>query len=493
MYLVFDARLLLPTLVVWINLALIFKSLEFKLVFLVISLLITAYCFLKAFRKEIFVTFILVLLSSLLALFRIASLNNEQIDNIIYQKETVVIEGIITKDLIYRPNKNPFTNQDRWELSIKSSTIMSGSTSWQVKVPILIDLKSDHRNLELGSKIRITGLPTKSYRADHAFIVKAENIVLLNSPGKFNGVINIFRENFSNTVQLVNSSAAGLIPGLVSGDTRLQSEEFTQAMRKTGLTHLTAVSGGNIAILLAVFIWFFKVLRSSRKMIFFLSIILLIVFLILVRFEPSALRATVMGLIAVWTLTFGGPRTSIGALSFSIFFLLLIDPWLAINWGFILSVFATLGLILLAPEIQKIWIAKSPGTPKLIVLLASLTLSAQLITYPILGFMVGEISVVSIAANVLAMPTVAWVTVFGFLTLIFSTLFEPAGLIFAYLALPAAIWIEWVAVTLAKLPFAQIVVSAQAMVILTIFMVLSVVWKFKANIKMNKNHESQEH
>jgi hypothetical protein len=107
--------------------------------------------------------------------------------------------------------------------------------------------------------------------------------------------------------------------------------------------------------------------------------------------------------------------------------------------------------------------------------------------------MVGEISVVSIAANVLAMPTVAWVTVFGFLTLIFSTLFEPAGLIFAYLALPAAIWIEWVAVTLAKLPFAQIVVSAQAMVILTIFMVLSVVWKFKANIKMNKNHESQEH
>jgi competence protein ComEC len=291
----------------------------------------------------------------------------------------------------------------------------------------------------------------------------------------------------------VNSSAAGLIPGLVSGDTRLQSEEFTQAMRKTGLTHLTAVSGGNIAILLAVFIWFFKVLRSSRKMIFFLSIILLIVFLILVRFEPSALRATVMGLIAVWTLTFGGPRTSIGALSFSIFFLLLIDPWLAINWGFILSVFATLGLILLAPEIQKIWIAKSPGTPKLIVLLASLTLSAQLITYPILGFMVGEISVVSIAANVLAMPTVAWVTVFGFLTLIFSTLFEPAGLIFAYLALPAAIWIEWVAVTLAKLPFAQIVVSAQAMVILTIFMVLSVVWKFKANIKMNKNHESQEH
>ncbi len=492
MYLVFDARLLLPTLAVWINLALIFKSLEFKLVFLVIFLLITAYYFLKSFRKEILVSFILVILSSLLAFFRIASLNNEQIDNLISQKEQVAIEGVITKDLIHRPNKNPFTNQDRWELSIKSYRVTSNGFIWRVRVPILIDLKDSYTDLELGSKIKIVGKPTKSYRSDHALMVKAEAITLLEDPRKLNLVINIFRENFSRMVQQIDNSAAGLIPGLVSGDTRLQSDEFTLAMRKTGLTHLTAVSGGNIAILLAVFIWFFKILRSSRKLIFLLSIILLIIFLILVRFEPSALRATVMGLIAVWTLTFGGPRTSIGALNFSIFFLLLLDPWLAVNWGFILSVFATLGLIILAPEIQKIWIAKAPSTPRLVVLLASLTLSAQLITYPILGFMVGEISVVSILSNILAMPTVAWVTVFGFLTLIFSTLFEPAGLLFAYLALPAAMWIEWVALTFSKLPFAQIAVSVKSMAVLTIGLVLAVVWKFKVNIKISKNQESQE-
>jgi competence protein ComEC len=478
LYLVFDARLVLPTVVVWINLVLIFKSLEFKLVFLIILLLSVAYYFFTSFRKELLVTFLLVLLSTLLAFFRIASLSNEQIDNLISQNEVVLIEGVITRDLIHRPNKNPFTNQDRWELSIKSNKVSAGSFVWRVRVPVLIDLNYEHTNLELGSKVRIIGKPTKSYRSDHALMVKAESIKALEDPDKLNMVINIFRENFSSTVQRVDKSAAGLIPGLVSGDTRLQSDEFTLAMRKTGLTHLTAVSGGNIAILLAVFIWFFKVLRSSRKLIFLLSIFLLLIFLILVRFEPSALRATVMGLIAVWTLTFGGPRTSIGALNFSIFFLLLIDPWLAVNWGFILSVFATLGLIVLAPEIQKIWIARAPSTPRLIVLLASLTLSAQLITYPILGIMVGEISLVSILANILAMPTVAWVTVFGFLTLIFSTLLEPAGLIFAYLALPAAMWIEWVALTFSKIPFAQISVSAKSMMVFTICLALAVVWKF---------------
>ncbi|MGA1099069.1 MAG: ComEC/Rec2 family competence protein [Candidatus Nanopelagicales bacterium] len=167
-----------------------------------------------------------------------------------------------------------------------------------------------------------------------------------------------------------------------------------------------------------------------------------------------------MGLIGIWLLTFGGPRTSFGALNFSIIFLLLIDPFLATNWGFMLSVAATAGLILLAPQIQKLWVAHLPKTPKFLMLLITMTLSAQLVTYLLIGFMVGEISLISLAANALAMPTVAWVTVFGFLTLISATVAPPLSIIFIYLALPAAIWIEFVANSLAKFPFAQISFSS---------------------------------
>lgn len=203
------------------------------------------------------------------------------------------------------------------------------------------------------------------------------------------------------------------------------------------------------------------------------------------------MRATVMGLIGIWALTYGGPRTRFGALNFSILFLLLIDPFLSINWAFILSVAATAGLILLAPQFQKIWVSHLPRTPKLFVFLITLTFSAQLVTYPILGFMVGEISLISLLANTLVMPTVAWVTVFGFLTLIFATVYAPLASFFIYLALPAAIWIEWVAETFAKVPFAQVTFSPLIFFVVISAIAIGVLYKTKRHNKIKNLRERQ--
>ncbi len=432
----------------------------------------------------------MIIISSIIGFMRLDAVSNTQLTELTRNKSEVVFTAKTVSDLTYRANSNPFNTKGAWELSLATKTLSDSESSWQVAIGVLAIFDSEVFDIPFGSLLQFRGVAEKSYRNDYALIVRVTDYRLVKQPGRLNQTINTFRENFYLTAQKVNFSATGLIPGLVSGDTRLQSVEFSEDMERTGLTHLTAVSGGNIAILLAVFIWFFKRLHLSRKTVFVLSVLILGCFLILVRFEPSALRATVMGLIGVWTLTFGGPRTGLGALIFSTYFLLLIDPWLAINWGFILSVFATLGLIVIAPEIQKLWIKKAPNSPRFIVLLFSLTLSAQLITYPLLGFMVGEISLISLLANMLAMPLVAWVSVFGFLALITASLIPPLAIFFVYLALPGAYWIEQVAMQLAKLPFAQVAISGQ--VIVLVLVLVAVAWRLRAhhNNRMNQATES---
>jgi ComEC/Rec2-related protein len=478
-----------PASVVWMNLIVIIKF-EIYWFALIICLL---GCFLainyKKLRIEVMIVIILIITSTFLIFSRFDSLTNQKIQVLIDERSELEIVAELKSDLMLRTNKNPFTKQDKWEVVAKTSRVSTKENTWHVEIPIVLIFSNQPTDIEFGTKIQVMGRVSTSYRPDRAFVLQVSRYQKLAGANKFYENINIFRENFSAKARSINHSAAGLIPGLVSGDTRLQSDEFTEAMRKCGLTHLTAVSGGNIAILLAVFIWFFQVLRFRRKSIFFLSVILLIIFLILVRFEPSAMRATVMGVIGIWALTYGGPRTSFGALNFSILFLLLIDPFLSINWGFILSVAATAGLILLAPQFQKIWVSHLPRTPKLFVLLVTLTFSAQLVTYPILGFMVGEISLISLLANTLAMPTVAWVTIFGFLTLIFATLYAPFASLFIYVALPAAIWIEWVAETFEKVPFAQVTFSPLIFFAVILVITIGVLWKLNPHNKIRDLRE----
>lgn len=484
MHLVLDLRLAYLVIPLWLNLYVILKfNNYFGLIFLLI--ICSIFLFLKQeLYLEVLITIVILIGSSLSLFMRLNTLDQETTKDLVSDRASVKVVATSKSDLLERSSKNPYSTQKSWEVFAETTSIGGPNNNWYVSLPIILSFANEPINLNFGSEVTAIGRISTSYRTDKAFLISVEEIFITSEPKIFYSQINIFRDNFSKVAKNIKHSAAGLIPGLVSGDTQLQEDDLTDAMRKTGLTHLTAVSGGNIAILLAVFVWFFRALSLNRRLVFISSFILLLVFLVLVRFEPSAMRATVMGSIGIWSLTFGGPRTSIGALNFSILLLLLIDPFLATNWAFSLSVAATTGLILLSPQIQKLWVAHLPKTPKLLVLLVTMTLSAQLVTYPLIGFMVGEISLISLLANTLAMPTVAWVTVFGFLTLISATLLPFASIIFIYLALPAAIWIETVATELAKLPFAQVTFSSSIFFTIVVLISAIVGFRYRKTIRL---------
>ena len=203
-----------------------------------------------------------------------------------------------------------------------------------------------------------------------------------------------------------------LIPGMVLGDTSLQSPEFTDAMRRSGLTHLTAVSGANFAIISSFLLWFMQFLFRSVRIRLLVTSIALMAFIGLVRPSPSVLRAAAMAAVVIFAKSHREKSDSIPSLGFAIAAVVIADPWQSRDPGFALSVLATAGLLLIAP---KIHLPKGFAEP----------IAATLLCSPIIIALSGYLSIISILANVLVAPLVAPVTILGFVAALIPPLSEP--------------------------------------------------------------------
>ena len=211
----------------------------------------------------------------------------------------------------------------------------------------------------------------------------------------------------------LTSGAAPLTPldrslylGLVIGDDRAQPVELADDFQGAGLTHLIAVSGQNVAFVLALAAPLLRRLRLWPR----LGTTLLVIgmFGLITRFEPSVLRASVMAALAVTTATVGSPASRVRVLALATTGLLLVDPLLVRSVGFQLSVAASAAIILLAPPL----IGALPGPAALREPLA-VTLAAQLGVAPVLLATFGPLPVASLPANLLAVPAAGLVMVWG--------------------------------------------------------------------------------
>ncbi|MFN8182869.1 MAG: ComEC/Rec2 family competence protein [Candidatus Nanopelagicales bacterium] len=187
-----------------------------------------------------------------------------------------------------------------------------------------------------------------------------------------------------------------LLSGMTFGQDEGLSDAARKAMRDAGLTHLTAVSGANIAILLFAVHWLAGWVRVPRTPRVVLCAVVLVGFVMTVGSQPSVLRAAVMAGLSLVAGLVGGRRAAAHVLQVSAVLLLLVDPWLAFSVGFILSVAATAGLIAL--------IDRGP---------LAATLAAQMATFPILVALGGAVGPRTVLANVLAMPLAAAVPILG--------------------------------------------------------------------------------
>jgi competence protein ComEC len=258
----------------------------------------------------------------------------------------------------------------------------------------------------LRGSVRPVTHPNGYTKARHlAGVVQSPTIERWRSGWLVTRLANAYRRTVAGGARSIPEDARHLFTGFVVGDDREQDPLIEDDFRAAGLTHLLAVSGQNVAFLLAVAGPFLRRLELWPRL--FAVVMLLAFFGLVTRFEPSVLRATAMAAIAVLGSTLGREASPVRVLALAVTALLLVDPMLVHAIGFRLSVGASVGILLLAPLI-----ADRLPVPAIVREPLAVTIGAQVGVAPVLAPTFGGVPLVSIPANLLAGvaagPIMAW-------------------------------------------------------------------------------------
>ncbi|MFE3291586.1 ComEC/Rec2 family competence protein [Rhodococcus sp. NPDC059234] len=256
----------------------------------------------------------------------------------------------------------------------------------------------------------------------------------------------------------LSPDAAGLLPGLVVGDTSALPAAVGDDFTAAGLAHLTAVSGANVSILLGAVLLLVRALTLGPRASAVIAAIALAGFVVLARPSPSVLRAAVTGVVALLAMVTGRRRQAMPALGGAVIVLLAVSPALAVNFGFALSVAATAALVLIAPGWAQRLTAR--GWPRAAAEAVAVAAAAHVVTMPIVVAMAGTVSTVAIAANLAVAPVIALVTVLGAVSAVCSCAWMPLGELVVRATGPPLWWLLWVARTAAGVPGATVAVPS---------------------------------
>ncbi|MFF3027755.1 ComEC/Rec2 family competence protein [Microbacterium sp. NPDC057944] len=306
---------------------------------------------------------------------------------------------------------------------------------------------------DLGAAVRIRGEAASTDPGERAALVVFSSSAAIERPaaGIFAVAAGARREFIARSTRLPEPGA-GLLPGLAVGDTRAVGAELNDDMRISGLSHLTAVSGANCAIVVGAAFWLVALCGGGRRLRVVLAAFALAGFVVLVTPEPSVVRAAVMAGAAMLSVLLGRPSAGAGLLALCASAILIVDPWLAATPGFALSVAASGALILLAPSLAR---GMARWMPQPLALAIGVPLSAQLVCAPIIALFAEQQSLVGVVANMIADPAAPVATVVGLLACLAAPLPFLADVLAVSAWLPAA-WIAATAEVSAELPLAQV-------------------------------------
>jgi len=259
---------------------------------------------------------------------------------------------------------------------------------------------------------------------------------------------NKLRESIYQNLSPPQSSILGAI---ILGDQRKMSEGLKEELNITGVRHITAISGMHITILSVILMQILIGLGLWRSQAFYLTLVLLILFIVMVGLPPSAVRAGIMGGLFLLAQYLGKMNTSSRAIVFAAALILIQNPLLLrLDVGFQLSFLAMLGIIYLSPIFRE-WIKKIPVWPKDIL---AMTLAAQIFTLPILIYNFGYFSSIAPITNVLIVPLLPAIMILGFVFGLVGIVFQPLAWILSWPAWLLLTYLTEIVDWLSNLPWA---------------------------------------
>jgi competence protein ComEC len=310
--------------------------------------------------------------------------------------------------------------------------------------------------------------------------------------GEGNGVLlKLFtlKRGFMDALErAIPEPAAGLGEGLLLGVKRALGEDLEETFRTVGIIHIVVLSGYNIMIVADSVMRFLALFFLPRTRLI-IGILTIVLFAILVGLSATVVRASMMAVLVLIARATGRQYAVLRALALAGTVMLVINPYLLVyDPGFQLSFLATLGLILLSPELE-IRMPRIPSTLGIRGYLAT-TLGTQLFVLPVLLYSMGTLSFVSVLANVLVLPMVPIAMFLTFITGIVATIIAPLGIFVGFIAHLSLSYIIKIAELLSTIPFAAVTIPAfpwWGIVIMYAFIIWLTLWLKERNALSSDN------
>ncbi|MEV7965158.1 ComEC/Rec2 family competence protein [Sphaerisporangium sp. NPDC088356] len=388
--------------------------------------------------------------------FRVHAVSTGPVAELAERRAAVTVEMTLTADPRILPGHRGVVRRDRVIVEGSVEIVEASGARYSTRAPVVVFAQgAQWLPLLPSQRIRVGGRlsPADPAELTAAILTARETPEVMGGPSPAQRVAAALRTGLRQAAGVLPPAERGLLPGLVVGDVSLMDEQVKYDLKTAGLSHLTAVSGANLAVIAGMVIALGRVAGLPLAVRAILAIVAMLGFAVVARPSPSVLRALVMGSVAAVALGTGRSRDGLAALSATVLGLILFDPALAREYGFALSVFATGGILVLAPRWRDRmarrmprWAAEAIAVP----------CAAQAAVTPLLVLMSGQLELVAIPANLLAGPAVAPATILGFVAAMVapgsvgaaSWLVRPAGY--------AVGWIIWVAREAATLPAATL-------------------------------------
>lgn len=281
-------------------------------------------------------------------------------------------------------------------------------------------------------------------------------IINKNQGNYFYAKIFQFKGYLQNIInQNLPEPQASLFSAIIIGARRGIPAELNEKFNITGTTHLIAISGFNISIVVVILMELALALFIARRQAFWQVSFILVLYLIIIGLPASALRAGVMGWLAILAKHVGRLNNSHQVIIFAAVVMVLVNPKiLRDDGGFQLSFLAVLGLMYFQP-IMSLWLKRLPSYFQIKENLET-TLAAQIATTPLIVFSFGRFSLIAPIVNLLVLSAATYLTILGLVIVFLSLLFPPLSQYFFWPAYLFLIYIIKVVEFFAAWPLASI-------------------------------------
>lgn len=340
-----------------------------------------------------------------------------------------------------------FSGDSRYITEAVLQQATSGGQRFSAAATVLVIGGSGYEEVQLGDRFTAAGSLQATDPGERSVaLLYANGKPEVEAAGGWYGETARIRRTFSAVAGahagLTGEDAAGLLPGMVLGDRSTLDDTVETAMKNTGLTHITAVSGANCGYLLAFVFLLARAVRLPRGWAAAAGVAALLAFVLVVRPDASVLRAAVMGSLGTIAVLSGRGKLPAALLCLSITVLLAVDPWLSGSYAFILSVLATSGLILLGPRLTELLARRLPWP---LAAALAVPMAAQFFCSPVLVLLQPQVPAFSLPANVAVAPVVPLVTVVGMLAAVLAATVPVAAGPFVLISGAGAAWTAGVA------------------------------------------------